>query len=237
MIFNTQAIILKRCDFREADLEVTFLSKDYGKIRAVAIGAKKITSKLAGNLEPWREVKTMLALGRQFDKVGQVVILNNFGIQDNFNLSALIQSQKAMALVDKIIELRQNEQGLYEFVKVFLSTNFLANFSQNSAKYAFFGWQLLKFSGWLPEVKKCVSCEQNLKIEKAGFDFENGGLICSNCLGDYNKIEKLSSSAVGWLKAIQQYPFEDLLAQPISLKTAKELEETLNLFVTYHLSI
>ncbi len=48
---NTQAIILKRTDFGEADRIITFLTPDHGKVRGLARGVRKTKSKLAGGIE------------------------------------------------------------------------------------------------------------------------------------------------------------------------------------------
>ena len=50
MTYNTEAIILKKRTWRENDLEIIFLSKELGKMRAVAVGAKKMLSKLLKRL-------------------------------------------------------------------------------------------------------------------------------------------------------------------------------------------
>jgi len=75
MTFNDSAIVLRRIDFREADKRLIFYSEHHGLLTAVAIGAKKITSKLSGHLEPFTLVRVMIAAGRQFDKVAQAQTL------------------------------------------------------------------------------------------------------------------------------------------------------------------
>jgi DNA repair protein RecO (recombination protein O) len=47
----TQGIILSRTDFGEADRILTLLTPDYGKLRLVAKGVRRIKSKLAGGIE------------------------------------------------------------------------------------------------------------------------------------------------------------------------------------------
>lgn len=49
--FRTQAIILNRTDYGEADRIISFLTPDHGKLRAIAKGVRKSKSKLAGGLE------------------------------------------------------------------------------------------------------------------------------------------------------------------------------------------
>jgi DNA repair protein RecO (recombination protein O) len=48
---NTQAIVLSRTDFGEADRILTLLTPDYGKLRLMARGVRKVKSKLAGGIE------------------------------------------------------------------------------------------------------------------------------------------------------------------------------------------
>jgi DNA repair protein RecO (recombination protein O) len=47
----TQAIILSRTDYGEADRILTVLTPDYGKLRLLAKGVRKVKSKLAGGIE------------------------------------------------------------------------------------------------------------------------------------------------------------------------------------------
>jgi DNA repair protein RecO (recombination protein O) len=49
--FRTQAIILNRTDYGEADRIIGFLTPDYGKVKAIAKGVRKSKSKLAGGIE------------------------------------------------------------------------------------------------------------------------------------------------------------------------------------------
>ena len=49
--YQTEGIILKRVDFKEADRIITFITPDKGKIGAIAKGVRKPKSKLAGGIE------------------------------------------------------------------------------------------------------------------------------------------------------------------------------------------
>src|SRR5581483_3542398 len=49
--FRTQAIILNRTDYGEADRIISFLTPDHGKLKAIAKGVRKSKSKLAGGIE------------------------------------------------------------------------------------------------------------------------------------------------------------------------------------------
>ncbi|MFN2162508.1 MAG: DNA repair protein RecO, partial [Candidatus Promineifilaceae bacterium] len=49
--YRTEAIVLKRSDFGEADRLLTLYSKEFGKIRAIAKGARKPQSRKTGHVE------------------------------------------------------------------------------------------------------------------------------------------------------------------------------------------
>lgn len=49
--FSTQGIVLARTDYGEADRIITFLTPNYGKVKAFAKSVRKVKSKLAGGIE------------------------------------------------------------------------------------------------------------------------------------------------------------------------------------------
>ena len=73
-----QGLILKHKDYREADRLITIYSREYGKITALARGTRKISSKLAGSLEPFTLADFMIARGRNFDTIASLEVIKNF---------------------------------------------------------------------------------------------------------------------------------------------------------------
>src|SRR6476646_11311739 len=70
-VYSTEAICLRRTDFGEADRILTLFTPTYGKVRAVAKGVRRTTSRLAGHLEPFTRTQLLLATGRDLDIVTQ----------------------------------------------------------------------------------------------------------------------------------------------------------------------
>src|SRR5205823_2257159 len=77
-LYRTPAVILKRMDLGEADRIVTLFSRDDGKIRAVAKGVRRTTSRSAGHLEPFTLSDVLFAVGRELDVISQVDTLESF---------------------------------------------------------------------------------------------------------------------------------------------------------------
>ena len=68
---RVHAIVLRHADWGEADRLVTLFTREQGKLRAIVKGARKITSRKAGHLEPFTHVKLQLARGRSLFIVTQ----------------------------------------------------------------------------------------------------------------------------------------------------------------------
>lgn len=234
MTFNTTAIILNRRAFKESDLLVTFLSRDFGKMTAMAIGAKKIKSKLAGHLEPLREVKLMVAVGREIHKLGQAVTMNTFGVQRGQTPEAVWQAQRAAGLVEKVSPQWQKETKIYDFLKQFLIFNFQSKFFPNL--WSFFSFELLRLAGLAPELQNCLHCHEKISPGKNRFDFLHGGLICSNCaIKTKEENQPISNEAIKVLRYLQHYSLAKSLALKLNDSLSLEIKNLAENFVNYQI--
>jgi len=77
--FRDDAVVLRTHLLGEADRIVTLLTKRHGKIRAVAKGVRKTTSRFGSRLEPFMFVDLQWASGKSLDIIQQVDTLGAFG--------------------------------------------------------------------------------------------------------------------------------------------------------------
>ena len=77
-LYRAQAFVLKRMDLGEADRILTLYTREQGKLRAVARGVRKATSRAAGHLEPFTLTDLLLAVGRELDVVSQATTIGAF---------------------------------------------------------------------------------------------------------------------------------------------------------------
>jgi DNA repair protein RecO (recombination protein O) len=77
-LFSTEACILKRMDYGEADRILTLFTPRQGKLRAIAKGARRTTSRLAGHVEPFTRSQLQLATGRELATVTQGEVRESF---------------------------------------------------------------------------------------------------------------------------------------------------------------
>src|SRR5512139_4294504 len=69
--FRVEAVVLRHSDYGEADRLLSLYTRQMGKTRALAKGARKIASRKAGHIEPFTYVKLQLAKGRDMPLVTQ----------------------------------------------------------------------------------------------------------------------------------------------------------------------
>jgi len=76
--YKTEGIVLKRKNFGEADKILTIYTKHYGKIKVLAKGIRKPTSKKSPTLELFNWVKIFVSRGRGLDIIKESQIIRSF---------------------------------------------------------------------------------------------------------------------------------------------------------------
>ena len=76
--YRDQAVVLRTHKLGEADRIVSMLSREHGKIRAVARGVRRTSSKFGARLDPFNLVDLQLVQGRNLDVVAQVECLHPY---------------------------------------------------------------------------------------------------------------------------------------------------------------
>ena len=76
--YQTRGIVLKSTPLKEADLLITICTPRNGKIKAVAKGASKSTSRLVGHLESLNHSQLTLSKSKNIDFITQAEVINSF---------------------------------------------------------------------------------------------------------------------------------------------------------------
>lgn len=114
--YKTEGIILKRANFGEADRILTIYTKHYGKIRALAKGVRKVTSRKGGNVEAFNHVSLFLAQGKNLDIVSEAQVINSFKSWRK-DLLKVGLAFYFCELVDKLTPDGQANQAVFELLR------------------------------------------------------------------------------------------------------------------------
>lgn len=147
----TQAIILSRTDYGEADRIITLLTPDYGKLRLLAKGVRRVKSKLAGGIELFSVSTITFIKGR--GEIGTLVssrLEKHYGhIIEDFDRTML--SYELIKRLHKVTE-DQPEATYFELLQTtFDALNMLA-IPHSVIRFWFFA-QLLRLGGHAPNLQ------------------------------------------------------------------------------------
>ena len=78
-LYRDEGVVLRTQKLGEADRIVTLLTRDHGRVRAVAKGVRRTSSRIGARLEPFGHVDVQLYEGRSLDTVTQVESLASYG--------------------------------------------------------------------------------------------------------------------------------------------------------------
>lgn len=167
--FTTQAIVLNRTDFGEADRIISFLTPERGKIKAIAKGVRKSRSKLAGALEIFCVSQILVLPGKnEISTVMSAKLERHYG---NIlkNLQRTNTAYESMRLIDKITH-EHPEKAYFKLLNSVFDG--LDKELEPAVCELWFKAQLLKLTGHSPNLRLDNS-DKNLAAGKAyNFDFE-----------------------------------------------------------------
>jgi DNA repair protein RecO (recombination protein O) len=200
-LYRTPAVILKRTDLGEADRIVTVFSREIGKIRAVAKGVRRGTSRSAGHLEPFTLSDVMFAVGRELDVISQVVTLESFrAIREDLVLTT--HAYYLAEMVDLLTEDRQENRAVFDALVQALHN--LGTIGDTRLVLVVFHLTLCDALGYRPELRECVGCRTPIHPERNHFSALVGGVLCPACGPAESTARPIGTSALKLLRYVQQ---------------------------------
>jgi len=117
-LYKATSIVIKRINYSEADKIVTIFTKEYGKIRILAKGIRKIHSRKASQLELFSFVQLSLAKSKFLDIVTEVEAYELFPKIRN-NLKTVAYAYELIEIIDKLCPEQEVHKKLFD---LFLET-------------------------------------------------------------------------------------------------------------------
>ena len=179
-LYRDSGIVLRTFRLGEADRIVVLLTREHGKVRAVAKGIRKTRSKFGGRLEPLCHVNIQLHRGRELDVVNQVESVDAAGSVFG-DLDAMTDASAILEAVDLLVPDREPVPEMYRMLVGVRQT--LMERPSPLVMPAFL-WKLLASEGVRPSLDRCVACgEAVTPADVAGLDLDQGGVCCRSCRG------------------------------------------------------
>jgi DNA repair protein RecO (recombination protein O) len=166
--------VLRRRDSGESDRRLTLLTLEQGKLDAVAKGARKAASRLAGSSDPLTVAQMTLATGKKNRFVTQVQPLASFrGLRTDFERLSF-----ALALAELYSALMPYEQPFPEAYELLLAS--LQAIERHDRPVVALVWaelKLLDIAGFLPQFDICAITGDPVGETQAWLSPTAGGYI------------------------------------------------------------
>ncbi|MCF8068321.1 MAG: DNA repair protein RecO [Desulfobacterales bacterium] len=238
--FSTPAILLRRVDYGDYDLIITFFTRDYGKLSTIAKSAKKSVKRFAGTLELFSEVDivcTPRKKGKGLPVLQEASFRQPFtGIREDI-LKTAYASYWA-ELMAEWLESDQKQTRLFELLS-HVYTELDLNEIPPEVLSMLFQMQFLLISGHRPNLSQCGKCLKKTTIieeDRICFDLRQGGLICGSCQAKgVTSGQHLSRGTIKQLLWMESGDLKKAGRIRLSQQSIKEGQAFLEAFVPFHL--
>jgi DNA repair protein RecO (recombination protein O) len=234
-IVKSEAIFLKGINWRESSRILTAYSRDYGKVKLVAKGARRTKSKYGAALEPLTHAQIIFYQRETRD----LYTLSEAGILDTFegikgNLEKFSQASIASEMLDRSLAPEEGNPGMFRFVLSYLKS--LAGASPEEGRLLLLAFQLGLSSrlGFEPQIEHCLGCRRK---ESPAFFFSTrmGGILCERCTRFKDQTaRRISPEALTTLRQLQDVEWEEIEGLLLPEELRGELDAALAGFLEYH---
>ena len=233
---RSEAIVIGHYPLGETDKIVVFFTKDYGKIRAVAKGVRRLKSKLCGRVE-------MLTHGDLifFERVSKDLhSVNSFDIIETFqklreDLLKIAYCSYMAELIQRVTSDGEPDSEIFE-----LMLNTMSVIEKSDAPEIFvrvFEIKLLEKLGLNPRLDSCIVCSGEINDENPRFNIQSGGVVCDKCSSSGHHALVISRSTLDLMRRVQEIPFELLTLLETSEISKQEMKKLLSGFISFHVDV
>jgi len=240
MIVTTEAVVLRTRKYRETSVIVTLYTKSFGKISALAKGARDARGKFGSALQPMNYVKAVLYKkeNRELQLLSQCDLLQPLTALSD-DLQKMAPAMVAIELVDAIAHAEEENQPLFGLLVTGLQCINTATKNSFQALY-FFEMKLLHILGFRPDLHNCSECrtvldEHAMSAGRKELRLSPPGLLCPACADRGLGLEPVSAGAARILQRLQELTEIDA-ATRISMtpKVKHEVSSALRTYLEIH---
>jgi DNA repair protein RecO (recombination protein O) len=234
-VYTTEALILRTYKLAEADRIVVFFTKDRGKKRGVAKGARRAKSKFTGALEPLtragvayyeRELRDLVRINYVEPQRSALSVVARGG----HDASALGHAEYFAELIDEWAPEGHADERLYRLGSSVIDA--LADGAPVDPLARYFEFWLLRLQGVYPQLSSCPAC---------GGAYDGGAVmppreahyVCLRCAGSGGTT--LSLDAMRFLRAAAKSSPGGLIDAPLDPGPGGELETAHRRLIQVHL--
>ncbi|MFN7734269.1 MAG: DNA repair protein RecO [Pirellula sp.] len=216
-----EAIVLRSVEWSETSLVVTLLTREFGKVSAIAKGARRLKSPFESALDLLSKssVVCLMKSGEALDLLTEAKLQRRFK-SSQMSLLALYCGYYAADLVHTLTEHHQPVTGLMELLDQTLSD--LDQRMCPASVTARFELQTLQKLGVSPSLEQCIGCGETLGKGRGSiaFAFQGGGVACNVCAATQSRVLRIREETWESLQCMASiHPNDPIATLPRSVRS------------------
>ncbi len=230
-VYKANAVVLHRINLGETDKILTLLSRESGKLNAVAKGARRPTSKLSGATELFTFSKMLLATGKSLDIISQGEIRESFpALRDD--LALMTRATYLCELTDRFVEEREPNQDLFDLL---LSALYLMQRKADEPDVIVHAYELrlLTERGYAPQIYACVKCGETVLRARMSFSPSLGGILCAADRFTTDDAISIARETVDFMRSLMQGEPEEVVGLAPTAVALRETARCMRWYIRY----
>jgi DNA repair protein RecO (recombination protein O) len=218
-VLTSDAIVLRTWPLHEADLIVSFFSRDYGRMKGLAKAALKSRKRFGGALEPTTVARAWFVERprQELVRLDQLEIIRS-------PLSAPVDRVRmtVLSFFAEVVEQALPEHDPQETVfRLLVSVLEQTTVEQPWMPLTYFQLWMTRLMGLLPDITRCTQCGDPLIADETSFNSQGDGLFCA--LHRNGNASSLSAESWQLAQRMLRSPVTAFVGEPFSRGLAQDL--------------
>jgi DNA repair protein RecO (recombination protein O) len=210
----SEAFVLRSYPFKEADLVVSFLTRDQGKLRGVAKRARRPKSPFGSGLERLSQVR-MSYFQRENRELVNLdsceLVVSQFRLLSDYR--AAVALDYFAEVTDQLLPPNEANERFFRLLTAVLEHMGTLEPGSVWRAVTYFSLWAVRLSGFLPDLNACLSCGSLLADgatrDRAFFIRGRDGLMCGEC--------RRTAGAGSWELSVESREWaEEMLRKPVA---------------------
>jgi DNA repair protein RecO (recombination protein O) len=229
-LVETEAIVLRTYRLGEADKIASLLTRQMGRIRAVASGAQRSRSRYGGTLEPLSYVRIWVfeRENRDLGRLNSAELIESFfDMQKDY--AAQAAAQYLAEVCERLLPEREANDRVFRLLVAVLRG--LKRGAGIDAPLVYFDYWFLRVAGFLPDFERCSACGRRLDDGYYGAGSE--GLVCGVCHSPLTP-RRIEREGLTLAEALRSSSPEAWWARKDPMARVRELRRFLQALIEFH---
>jgi DNA repair protein RecO (recombination protein O) len=187
--YRDDGVVLRTQKLGEADRIITLLTRQNGRVRAVAKGVRRTKSRFGARLEPFTHVDVMLHPGRSLDVITQAEVIRPYGAPLAEDYPRYTAGTAMLETAERLTPM-EKEPALRQFLLLIGGLRTLSETGEDAREPRLvldaYLLRSLAVAGYAPALEECSHCGAQGGSGTGGkslgaFAVAAGGMVCADC--------------------------------------------------------